>query len=395
MTHVPQAQTADRRVPAVLSVAMFMIGTASLCILGVGPALTQDLNLDPSAAGWLVMVFSATFALAAPLAQFVLGGRLAPRRLILWGSGLMAGAMIWAALTPGLHGLLASRFLAAFGGAVIAPTAAALVVALAPAERRGAFLAILFTGFTLATVLGVPFATWLAFQLGWRGVMVVIAGLAVIVWALVYYIVPDRPPAAARAHQSSLMPAPRTLALLLTTMGMLAAQFTLYALMGEVLGQRHGVSDDGLPLAILLFGIMGFAGNLAAGLLSDRLGPARVVWISFAGLGVMMLALLPPVGPLAAALLLSGCAFAGTLFSTPQQGRLVDDIAPERHGLVMALNSSASYLGIALGSGLASALAPAAGLGALPLAGLGVLTVALLCNIAVARVRSQGVIPDT
>jgi len=51
---------------------MFVIGTTSLSILGVGPAMTRDLGVSPGAAGWLVTAFASTFAIAAAIAQFTL-----------------------------------------------------------------------------------------------------------------------------------------------------------------------------------------------------------------------------------------------------------------------------------------------------------------------------------
>ena len=63
----------SKRAPWVLALGMFVIGTTSLSILGLGPALTRDMAVDPAGAGWLVTAFAATFALGAPLAQFTLG----------------------------------------------------------------------------------------------------------------------------------------------------------------------------------------------------------------------------------------------------------------------------------------------------------------------------------
>jgi len=370
------------RVPWILALGMFVIGTTSLSILGLGPALTRDLGTDPADAGWLVTAFAAIFAVAAPLAQFTLGRRAASRTLILAGASVLTASLIGAAIASSFHMLLVARIASALGGALIAPTSAALAISLVPAARRGAVLATIFAGFTLATVGGVPIATWLTLWLGWRGAIAAI-GVAALLFTVLAALYLPRDAAAAEAPHAAKRPRRvATALLLLGTAGMLSSQFVIYALMGEVLGQQFGVGPGGLPAAILAFGVLGVAGNAAAGALSDRVGARPLVWASFAGLGACLSLLLLDLGPYAGALVLAGCAFMGTLFATPQQSRLVGLVATEQHGFVLALNSSASYVGIAAGSALASALGAGPGLWALPLGALSLLALTAAATLA-------------
>ncbi|SFR98572.1 MFS transporter [Yoonia litorea] len=377
-------QTISNLVPWILALGMFVIGTTSLSILGLGPALTRDLATDPTDAGWLVTAFAATFALAAPLAQFTLRRRLAPRTLILAGASILAASLIWAALAASFQALLVARIASAIGGALIAPTSAALAISLVAANRRGAVLATVFAGFTLATVGGVPIATWLTLWLEWRGAIAAIGVAAVLFVALAAIYLP-RDTGVSNAAQKQPSEDLQLLApvlLLMGTVGMLSTQFVIYALMGELLGQQFGVSAGGLPFAILLFGILGVAGNAAAGALSDRVGPEPLVWASFGGLAAFLSLMLLDLGPYLGAVVISGCAFMGTLFATPQQSRLVGLVPEQHHGFVLALNSSASYLGIAVGSALASALGVSTGLWALPVGALGLLALTAAVTFA-------------
>jgi len=114
------AVTSDKHrllVSWVLSLGMFVIGTTSLSILGVGPALTRDLAIAPGAAGWLVTVFAATFAIAAPVEQYTLRQRISPRHLIVTGTVILAVSLIWAAIATEFWSLLAARIASAVGGA--------------------------------------------------------------------------------------------------------------------------------------------------------------------------------------------------------------------------------------------------------------------------------------
>ncbi|WP_322097262.1 MFS transporter [Pelagibius sp. Alg239-R121] len=377
-------------VPWILSLGMFVIGTTSLSILGVGPAMTRDLAVSPGAAGWLVTAFAATFAVVAPIAQFALGKRYSPRSLIIVGTVILTAALTWAALAAGFSSLLFSRIAAALGSSLIAPTSAAVAVAMTPVGRRGAVLAIVFTGFTLSTVAGVPIMTWLTLMLDWRGAMAAIAVAALLLLLLVLAVLPNETIAVGDGGQDETPSVGlwKPTMVLLATLGMLAAQFTIYSLMGELLGQEFSVSDAGLPAAILLFGIFGVAGNAAAGFLTDRVGSDVLVWVSITGLAALLLLMNADLGPVYGTLVLAGCAFAGTLFTTPQQSRLVEIVHQDRHALILAVNSSASYLGIAFGSGLASLLAMNTGLSVLPVAALIVLSLVGAINLLV-QFRSQ------
>ncbi|MEM7023468.1 MAG: MFS transporter, partial [Pseudomonadota bacterium] len=163
-----------------LSLAMFAVGTASLIVLGAGQEMTDDLGVAPGSAGWLMTTFAATFALAAPLAQWLLAGQWPQSRIVLAGLLLLAGSLFWAALAQSFGILILTRAFAAMGGAMIAPTSAALAVTLVPADHRARALATVFAGFTLASVLGVPLGTWLSLSLGWRGAMAAIGCVALI-----------------------------------------------------------------------------------------------------------------------------------------------------------------------------------------------------------------------
>jgi MFS transporter, DHA1 family, inner membrane transport protein len=386
-TKLSDFETANRATLWILALAMFVIGTASLSVLGVGADMTRALQVSPGAAGWLMTLFALAFAAAAPAVQLLLADRMSARLLILAGLTLLALAQFWAGAATTFAGLLGARAAAALGGALVAPTAAALAIALVPETRRGAALATVFAGFTLATVLGVPLMTWLAHAFGWRGAMVALGLLAAAVLAAAAGAVPktggSRPVGVNDRHAPARLAAPA--AALVTTLAFLGAQFAVYALMAEMLVKGFGLANEALPLALLAFGIGGVAGNAAAGLLTDRLGSATVVWISMAGLAVLLLFLTVGLHPLGATAVVSGCAFAGTLFTAPQQVRLAGLVAPERHGLALALNSSASYLGIGLGSAAASLLYESFGLTMLPTAGLVLLVLAGLANGTVSK----------
>lgn len=341
---------------AALSFANFALGTTSLIVLGLSTPMTAEFGATSGAAGSLVAVFALTYAIAAPVMQWALSGRLRHRSMMLVGLGLLTAGSLWGALAGSFGELLASRVAAALGGAMLGPTSAAAGAALVSPEQRSRALSAVFAGFTLSSVAGVPLAAWLGFSFGWRGATACVGVMALAAAAAVAATLPDRgeieTPLSLKAV--GLMLTDRRVAGGLGTTGLhLAAQFAVYALMSPLLIVHFGLDSSVMPIALLLFGIGGVAGNALAGRLADRVGPGPIVIVSLLGLGATAAVLCLPLPGWAAAVVLAACACFGTLFTAPQQSRLSAVVPPGARGAVLALNASASYLGLALGSAVA------------------------------------------
>jgi len=84
--------------------------------------------------------------------------------------------------------------------------------------------------------------------------------------------------------------------------------------------------------------------------LGDRLGTERLLWASIAGLFLAFVALAAaPASTALATSVMVIWALVAMLFQAPQQKRLIG-LAPQWRGLVLAMNASALYLGMSLGT---------------------------------------------
>jgi len=129
-----------------------------------------------------------------------------------------------------------------------------------------------------------------------------------------------------------------------------AGQFASYTLIAALLVERYDLAPTHVSAALLLFGIGGVTGNWLGGRFGDRVRPVQLVWLSLIGMGCTFAALaLVPHSPVAGVGLLIAWAVLAMIFQAPQQKRLLA-LAPGVTGLVLALNSSALYLGMSLGS---------------------------------------------
>ena len=363
-----------------LSAAYFTLGTGSVAVIALVPAMARDLGVSPAAIANLLTAFALTFAVAAPLSQVWLGQF--PRRTLLLGGLLVlslasiAGAFAWS------YGVLAAtRVVMGLGAATVGPMALAVAAGLAPRDQQGRALAVAFGGMMLATVLGIPLSAWAGELVGWRVVLLVIGLIGLGAAVAVYRFVHDTN-AGGRVRVRTLFSVlvrQRPGLSLGTTLLQMAAQFATYALLLPYLTERAGVGASWGAVAFFMFGVGGIIGNLAAGRLADRIGADRTVALSLGGVALTFAGLIvAPPGLVPTFALLALWAVTGVMFHAPQQKRLVA-IDPAGRGLLLSLNSSALYLGMSLGAFLSGALLRAFGAGVLPVGSLLLMGLAAVC----------------
>lgn len=368
-----------------LSLGYFSLGTTSLAVVGLDAPIATGLHVAPAHVGFLVTVFAITFALAAPFAPAVLGGRTRKQALLI-GLGLLAGGAVLSAAAPTYPALLATRVLAALGAAVFGPAASATGSLLVPAERRNRALAVVFAGMTVAAVVGVPVASFLGSHLGWRPALGAVAALAIGAFASVAALVPALPggePSTARAYGTALR-ASGALATVMTTLLFMAAQFTVYGIASAYLEARFDASDNQISATLLAFGLVGIVGTVTSAPLAGRLGGNHTVAVAIGGLSAAFVMLLFAPHGTSGLFLFVLWAFFSQLYQAPQQGRLVA-LLPEQAGLILALNASALYLGISLGSVIGSTALPVVGEATIPALALALAAAAAVTHTLACR----------
>ena len=147
-----------------LALAAFAIGTEGFVIAGLLPSIATDLAISVPAAGQLVTAYALTYAVGSPILAVTLNNIDRRTVLALALSTFIAGNL--AAMVASNYALLlASRMLMALGSGLCMPTALAVSVAVAAPERRGRAVALVTSGLTVATVIGVPFGNLVGLSL--------------------------------------------------------------------------------------------------------------------------------------------------------------------------------------------------------------------------------------
>ncbi|MER7753306.1 MFS transporter [Kitasatospora sp. NPDC097643] len=386
------AQTGARLpVLPVLALGAFAIGTDTFVVAGVLPEVAGDLKADYADVGWVSTLFALTYAVFAPVLG-ALTGRLERRTvLVISLLGFTAGNVA-SALAPGLGLLLLARVFTAASAAMYIPAASACAGALSAPERRGRALAVVLGGLSAATVVGVPFGTWLAADLEWRATFWLVAGLGLLCAGAVAFGLPEVRLPAAPGLAARLAPArdARVLFTVLTTLLFMTGGYLVLTYIGAVLAPATDGNGTTLALLLLVFGVTAVAGTTLGGRATDRWGPVPVLVGSVAGLAVV-LAVLPltrdRLVPAAVTMAVWGLAAMAT--QPPQQHRLFA-IAPTSGPLLLSLNSSATFAGISLGGFLGGRVIDHGGADALDTLGLvGAALAALALVTVAAAVRTE------
>ncbi|WP_127479472.1 MFS transporter [Nocardioides pantholopis] len=349
-----------------LAVATFVVGTDKDLLVGILPELSADLDTSAGLVVQLATVFALTYAVAAPVLAVTLAGW-PRRRLMLAALGVFTAGNLLCALAPSYEVLLAGRVVAALGAAAFTPTAAAAGAAAAGPDRSGRALAVVFAGFSLASVAGVPLGTLVGQQAGWRWVFAAIAGLGLLVaLGLARFLGPQAPgQVAGLADRVAVLRDARVRRVLAVSGTAQAAGFAFFLLVS--VHAEHVTGDAALvPLLVLCFGLFGLAGTWAAGRASDRADPVLALRaaVALAALALLAMPLLAR-GPVSLVALVSVWAFAQWAITVPVQACLLR-LQPATGSIAVSLNSSAMYLGSAVAGLVAAGAAGTVGIGWLP-----------------------------
>jgi len=372
-----------------LTAGAFGIGVTEFVIMGLLLDVSADLGVSISAAGLLISGYALGVVVGAPLLG-ALTGRLPRKTLLLALMVVFTIGNLACALAPDYWTLMAARVLTAFAHASFFGVGSVVATGLVSPNRKASAIALIFTGLTVANILGVPFGTWLGQAYGWRSTFLAVTLVGVVAFAVIALLVPRDEPVAAREEESpegtlAVLGRRPVLLGLLTTVLSWVGVFAAFTYLAPILTRVAGFSEAAVSPILLVFGGGLVAGNLLGGRLADRhLVPTVIgtlVALS-AVLFAMTAAIHQPITAIIAVGLLGAAAFATV---APLQMWVLEKAEGAGQGLASSFNIAAFNLGNAIGAWLGGfVIDHGPGLGAVPLvaglvplAALGVVLTAL------------------
>jgi predicted MFS family arabinose efflux permease len=346
-----------------LSIAMFALGLDAYVVSGLLPGIGHAFHVSASAVGQMVAVFTLCYALSAPICATLLAGR-SVRQILLLAMAVFIIANAATALVTSFAQLLLVRAIAGAAAGLFSPTAAAAAVALAPPEKKGRALGFILGGMGVGTVIGVPLGLLLAEHTQWQNVFLLVSLLGLVAAVGIYWKFPSfkaksTPSLRSRMH---MLVNPKVTETIAITVMVSIASLGLYTYLAPIIHSTIGVQS--IAPYLWAWGVGGIVGSFSIGSLIDVTGqPKRLLVAILFIMGVSMLVLPHAlVSNIVGFIPFFLWGATGWSSQAPQQHALLS-IEPEHGAIVVALNSSANYLGSAIGAGLGGL---ALGFGVLP-----------------------------
>jgi len=359
MTGEPTAHQRLSQARWALMFGNFTIGCGVMVVAGSLNDLIRSLDVSVALGGQLIAVAAIVMCIGAPTMAALVGGwdrrKLLVASLIWYGVGhaLSAVAPTYAALLP-------LRTLSVLSAAVFTPQAAAVMGQLAPPEERGRSIIFIFLGWSVASVIGMPIHSFIGEAFGFRWafglVAVLSAGAAWWVWRVMPAGIVL--PAMRLAAWREVFTHPVLMAIIAVTAMSGAGQFSVFAYIAPYYRQVLHADAAETSALFFWFGAFGLAGNLLLSRFIDRIGAARIVAGSLSLMAFSLLIWPLATSVVAMALLMVPWGLGGFASNSAQQARL-GGAAPELASALMALNTSAIYLGQAVGAAGGSAMVAA------------------------------------
>lgn len=374
--------------PPLLALAMgaFGIGVTEFAPMGMLPGIASDLGVSIPAAGLLVSAYAMGVLIGAPLMTLTTG-RVNRRTLLVGLMAIFTLGNALSALADGYWTLMVARVVTSFNHGAFFGVGSVVAASLVPPDRRAGAVAAMFTGLTVATIGGVPLATWAGEVLGWRTAFAGIAGVGAVAMVALRVALPSLPASTdgdITAELRVLTRGPVLAALALTVVGA-SAMFTVFTYIVPILREETHASTAFVTAMLVLYGIGLTIGNTIGGRLADW-SIERTLVGSFAVLAVALIVFAGVMHwpwPVAATILIWGSASFAIV--PPLQMRVME-AASDAPNLASAMNIGAFNLGNAIGAALGGGVIGAGlGLPAVSLAGAGMAAAALAMLLAFQR----------
>ena len=345
--------------PVVILIASsFMLGMSEFIVVGILPDIAADLKISEVTVGNLVSLFAFVYAPVTPLGS-ALSARFPRFATHLTLIGIFLAGNLLCAFAPNYAVLVVARIMIALVSGTLVAVAMTYAPDVTTDKFRTKFIAWVFSGFSIASVVGVPVGTWVANTFGWRWAFHIINVLTIVLIVGMVVALPRN----SHIVKIGFLPQFRLffdrriqLGVLTVVFGA-AASYVFYTFLTPIMRDEVHVPEQYLSVGLVIFGAACLWSNLYGGKLADRgrgVEPLTHIRPIYCAHAVLMASLVVAHWvPVYGALLLVVLGMFMYLQNSASQV-LYMDVASQSHpgslNLAASLNSMSFNIGIALGS---------------------------------------------
>jgi predicted MFS family arabinose efflux permease len=346
-----------------LAATLFAVGVDNYIVVANLPQIAAEFGQPVDQAGILASAYAVPLALLAiPLGP--LSDRLGRRFSMVLGMSIFLAAVVASGLAPSYPLLVGARVVNGIGAAIAGPAVFAYAADLSSPEVRGRAMATVVVAFPISTILGLPLGGLITGAFGWRAVFAFIGLIAATTLLLLIRLPADAPKAATARYRDGLRAlagSRPTLSAVVVTLVWFTGSFGLFVYLGTFFTESFGFTPFEVGLTLTIIGFVALLSTRVAARLIDRLGAKRVVMVGLTCFAVAAFMLPLSRVYLPWALLTMALWVFGVWMGIPAQQAIVSETLPAWRGTALAANTSALYMGGAVGPVITGAILAAGG----------------------------------
>ncbi|MFF7186008.1 MFS transporter [Streptomyces sp. NPDC008222] len=271
-----------------LAIGAFGIGTTEFVIMGVLPEVAGDFGVSIPTAGLLVTGYALGVMFGAPI-MTALGTKVSRKRMLMALMGLFIIGNLLSAVAPVFGLMLLGRVVASLAHGAFFGIGSVVAAELVAPEKKAGAISMMFSGLTVANVIGVPLGTLIGQSAGWRITFALVAALGVLGLLGVAKLVPEMPKPEGvhlRHELAAFKNVQVLLAMAMTVLGF-GGVFAAITYIAPMMTQVAGFADGSVTWLLVLFGLGMVGGNLIGGRYADR-ALMPMLYVSLGGLALVL-----------------------------------------------------------------------------------------------------------
>ena len=347
----------ERLVLLILAAVQFATIVDFMIVMPLGPQLMRTLDIGPAEFGLIVSSYTFAAGAAGLVASSVID-RFARRTtfMILYG-GFLVGT-VWCAFAGNYQALVAARVLTGAFGGILGGMSMAIIGDVFPEHRRGRAMGWLMTGFSLASIAGVPLGLVLGTNFGWHVPFIVLAIGGVPALLLTPLALPALNAHVGKRHAPALRSIVETLTRVnhLNAFALIVALmiggFAVFPYLSPYLVANVGMTEQELPLVYVAGGALSLFAAPVVGRLADRHGKLTVFRRIAPGSALLLLVIthLPAVPTLLAVAVFGALMVCNVGRMIPAMAIVTSSVEPQRRGAFLSANASLQHIAGGLGA---------------------------------------------
>ena len=343
-----------------LIMVAFVLGFSEFIIVGILNDIAKQFSVSVADVGLLVTMFALIYAISTPFITLYIGKYNLFKVMLILLAVFILGNLL-TATAPNYLILVFSRIITALVSGVIVSIALTFATFIAPLHKRAWLVSWIFSGFSIASVFGVPLGTWISTHFGWRESFYLITVISIITFILFGLTLPKNvsQKTSSLKNQLFLLTDKRTWLGILLPLFNLGGVYAFYTYLRPSLSQSLHFPTSWLTGLLFVYGLMSLFSNQFSGILAQKSGLTKMPFVFFGQL--IILAMLPIffmnqwIG--LSVIMLLGISMY--LLNSPLQLhflQVAEKDYPQSLVLASSLNSIFANFGIALGSATGSVI---------------------------------------